>query len=72
VRQKAGRNGGGTTLAGQGGRPGPDAINGPRGLLQFRRANEQSHIGNGNHAAWVEDASWKFGNETRQMPEVYP
>jgi hypothetical protein len=41
-------------------------------LLKFRRANEQSGIGNYNHAAWVEDLSWKLGNETRQAPEIYP
>jgi len=41
-------------------------------LMRFRRANEQSGIGNFNHSAWVEDLSWKLGDETRQAPEIYP
>jgi hypothetical protein len=41
-------------------------------LLQFRRAHEQSGISNFNHAAWLEDAGWKLGNETKQPAEVYP
>ncbi len=41
-------------------------------LIRFRRANEQSGIGNFNHSAWVEDLSWKLGDETRKAPEIYP
>jgi hypothetical protein len=52
--------------------PGPEAKAALAALLQFRRANEQSGIGNFNHAAWVEDVSWKLGNETKQAADVYP
>lgn len=42
------------------------------GLLAFRRAHEGSGISNFNHAAWVEDLSWKLSAETKQAPELYP
>jgi hypothetical protein len=41
-------------------------------LLAFRRANEHWGIANFNHAAWVEELSWKLSNETKQEPELYP
>lgn len=53
-------------------KPGADAGNAIGELIKFRRANEQSGIGNFNHSAWVEDLSWKLGGETRQAPEIYP
>lgn len=41
-------------------------------LMRFRRAHEESGIANFNHCAWVEDASWKLGEEARKAAEVYP
>lgn len=43
-----------------------------RELLAFRRAHEREWIDNFNAAAWNEDASWKFSNETRQAADLYP
>jgi hypothetical protein len=52
--------------------PGPEAQAALAELIRFRRANEQSGIGNFNHAAWVEDLSWKLGDETRKAADIYP
>lgn len=41
-------------------------------LLKFRRRHEREWIYNLNHAAWVENASWKLSNETKQPAVVYP
>ena len=41
-------------------------------LIAFRRRTEGSGIGNFNQAAWVEDLSWKLGDETKKAPELYP
>jgi hypothetical protein len=41
-------------------------------LMRFRRAHEGSGIANFNHCAWVEDLSWKLGEETRKAAEIYP
>lgn len=41
-------------------------------LLRFRRANERLWLANFNHESWVESASWKLSNETKQAPELYP
>jgi hypothetical protein len=41
-------------------------------LLAFRRAHERTWISNLNHCAWVEEASWKLSNETKQEPDLYP
>ena len=43
-----------------------------KALLEFRRRHEGGWIYNLNHAAWVEDASWKLSNETKQPADVYP
>ncbi len=41
-------------------------------LIAFRRSAERSGIGNFNHAAWVEDTSWKLSDETKKAPDLYP
>jgi len=41
-------------------------------LLEFRRLHEREWIYNLNHAAWVEDASWKLSRETEQPADLYP
>lgn len=43
-----------------------------RELLEFRRRHERTWIANLNHNAWVEDASWKLSEVTKQEPELYP
>lgn len=40
-------------------------------LIAFRRAHERENIGNFNHSAWLEDASWRLPEELRQKPEAY-
>ncbi|MEO6786611.1 MAG: DUF4838 domain-containing protein [Chthoniobacteraceae bacterium] len=52
--------------------PGADAKAALAELIEFRRANEGSGIGNFNHSAWVEDLSWKLDDATRKAPETYP
>ncbi|HYF33925.1 MAG TPA: DUF4838 domain-containing protein [Prosthecobacter sp.] len=41
-------------------------------LMRFRRATESAGIGNFNHAAWLEDLSWRLSEESRQAPDLYP
>jgi len=41
-------------------------------LIAFRRREERSGISNFNHAAWVEDLSWKLSDETKKTPDLYP
>lgn len=41
-------------------------------LIAFRRATERAGLGNYNHLAWVEDLSWKLGDEVKKAPELYP
>ena len=43
-----------------------------RELLAFRRKHERQWLGNFNHNAWVEEASWRLANETKQEAELYP
>jgi hypothetical protein len=41
-------------------------------LIAFRRATERAGLGNYNHLAWVEDLSWKLGEDVKKAPELYP
>jgi hypothetical protein len=41
-------------------------------LIVFRRATERDGLGNYDHLAWVEDLSWKLGDEVKKAPELYP
>lgn len=40
-------------------------------LIAFRRAHERENIGNFNHSAWLEDASWRLPAELKQKPAAY-
>jgi len=52
--------------------PSPTSKSSLNELLAFRRATERTNLSNYNHLAWVEDLSWKLGDEVKKAPELYP